>query len=145
VPTRTRIKFNGADRSNLPSLFPRYNIAPSQNVLAVVQHDGEREAAFLQWGLIPSWSKRRASVIGFKDGDVLFRQMVFMSLCRQLPVNYKFVSEANEFISFMEYRRDRKTQNRATSPALPVLTDDGARGALQRCPILRAGSEDCIT
>jgi putative SOS response-associated peptidase YedK len=23
----------------------------------VVQHDGEREAAFLQWGLIPSWSK----------------------------------------------------------------------------------------
>jgi len=52
-----RIKFGRVDGSNLPPLFSRYNIAPSQNVLAVVQHDGEREAAFPQWGLIPSWSK----------------------------------------------------------------------------------------
>lgn len=52
-----RIKFDRVEGSNLPRLFPRYNIAPSQNVLAVVQRDGEREAAFLQWGLIPSWSK----------------------------------------------------------------------------------------
>lgn len=51
-----RLKFDRVDRSNLP-LFPRYNIAPSQNVLAVVHHAGEREAAFLQWGLISSWSK----------------------------------------------------------------------------------------
>lgn len=51
-----RIKFARLG-SNLPPLFPRYNIAPSQNVLTVVQHDGVREAAFLQWGLIPSWSK----------------------------------------------------------------------------------------
>jgi putative SOS response-associated peptidase YedK len=52
-----RIKFDRVHGSNLPPLFPRYNIAPSQNVLAVVQNDGEREAASLQWGLIPSWSK----------------------------------------------------------------------------------------
>jgi putative SOS response-associated peptidase YedK len=52
-----RIKFDRADRSNLPPLSPRYNIAPSQNVLAVVQHDSACEAAFFQWGLIPSWSK----------------------------------------------------------------------------------------
>ncbi len=45
----------------------------------------------------------------------------------------------------MEYRRDRQTQGSATSPALRILTDDGARVALQRCPILRAGSEDSIT
>jgi putative SOS response-associated peptidase YedK len=52
-----RIKFDRVDGSNLPRLFPRYNIAPTQNVLAVVQRDGEREAAFLQWGLVPYWSK----------------------------------------------------------------------------------------
>lgn len=52
-----RVRFDSIDRSNLAQLFPRYNIAPSQNVLAVVQNDGECEAAFLQWGLIPSWSK----------------------------------------------------------------------------------------
>ena len=35
---------------------PRYNIAPTQPVLAVV-NDGERRAEFLRWGLIPFWAK----------------------------------------------------------------------------------------
>jgi len=35
---------------------PSYNIAPSQNVLAVI-HDGKkRRAGHLRWGLIPSWA-----------------------------------------------------------------------------------------
>ena len=37
-------------------LVPRYNIAPSQNVLAITERDGEREASFYQWGLVPAWS-----------------------------------------------------------------------------------------
>jgi putative SOS response-associated peptidase YedK len=42
---------------------PRYNIAPTQEIL-VVRADaasGRREAAMLRWGLIPSWSKEPAS------------------------------------------------------------------------------------
>ncbi len=35
---------------------PRYNIAPSQPVLAV-PNDGTNRADYLVWGLIPSWSK----------------------------------------------------------------------------------------
>lgn len=43
---------------------PSYNIAPGQNVLAVI-HDGEkRRAGYLRWGLIPSWSKDEK--IGYK-------------------------------------------------------------------------------
>jgi putative SOS response-associated peptidase YedK len=41
----------------LPLFEARYNIAPTQDVLAVRVADGEREAAMLRWGLIPSWSK----------------------------------------------------------------------------------------
>ena len=52
-----RFKFEGVNLSHLPSLAPRYNIAPSQNVLTIVESGAEREATFLQWGLIPSWSK----------------------------------------------------------------------------------------
>ena len=52
-----RIKFARAGRSSLPPLLPRYNITPSQDVLAIVRSGAEREAVFLQWGLIPSWSK----------------------------------------------------------------------------------------
>lgn len=35
---------------------PRYNIAPSQNIAAVL-NDGKKELTFLKWGLIPSWAK----------------------------------------------------------------------------------------
>ena len=45
--------------SGIPSLSPRYNIAPSQPVAAVrASPTGTgREIALLRWGLIPSWSK----------------------------------------------------------------------------------------
>ena len=40
-------------------LPPRYNIAPTQQILAVRQSTGKevREAVFLRWGLIPRWAK----------------------------------------------------------------------------------------
>ena len=36
---------------------PRYNIAPTQIVAAVVEQQGKRQLTGLRWGLIPSWSK----------------------------------------------------------------------------------------
>jgi putative SOS response-associated peptidase YedK len=35
----------------------RYNIAPTENVLAVVAPHGEPQARVLRWGLIPPWAK----------------------------------------------------------------------------------------
>ena len=35
---------------------PRYNVAPTQEVLAVV-NDGRNRAGFLRWGLVTSWAK----------------------------------------------------------------------------------------
>ncbi len=35
---------------------PRYNIAPAQSVLAVV-NEGRLQAEFMRWGLIPYWAK----------------------------------------------------------------------------------------
>lgn len=45
-----------------PTLFPRYNIAPSQPVAVVRQSPspeaaGKRELVKLRWGLVPSWAK----------------------------------------------------------------------------------------
>jgi putative SOS response-associated peptidase YedK len=37
----------------------RYNIAPTQPVLGVVERSGVRKAGYFQWGLIPSWVKDR--------------------------------------------------------------------------------------
>ena len=42
--------------ADLPAFTPRYNIAPTQQVLAIQLQDERREAKFLHWGLIPSWA-----------------------------------------------------------------------------------------
>ena len=59
-----RIKFDRiVDTFDLDNIIPRYNIAPSQNVLAVVERDAVREIVSLQWGLIPFWSKEAKAFI----------------------------------------------------------------------------------
>ena len=41
----------------LPPFSPRFNIAPSQPVVAVRMASGGRELTWLRWGLIPGWAK----------------------------------------------------------------------------------------
>ncbi len=42
----------------LPPSVPRYNIAPTQPVIAIrLDENGQRELTFFHWGLIPSWAK----------------------------------------------------------------------------------------
>jgi putative SOS response-associated peptidase YedK len=58
-----------AERFLVPAaaeLLPRYNIAPTQNVAAVLLRHGQRQLDYLRWGLIPSWApdaKPAASLI----------------------------------------------------------------------------------
>jgi putative SOS response-associated peptidase YedK len=40
-----------------PAVEPRYNIAPTQEVLAVNETGDGREMRFFRWGLVPSWAK----------------------------------------------------------------------------------------
>lgn len=41
----------------LPGLELRYNIAPTQNIVAVTEEDGVRTMQLFSWGLVPSWAK----------------------------------------------------------------------------------------
>jgi putative SOS response-associated peptidase YedK len=43
--------------AEVPEVKPRYNIAPTQEVLAVRGSADDREATFFRWGLVPSWAK----------------------------------------------------------------------------------------
>src|SRR3712207_6718394 len=43
----------GASSVELP---PNYNVAPTQQVAAVLEEGGERRLEMLRWGLIPSWA-----------------------------------------------------------------------------------------
>ena len=44
----------------VPPLAERYNVAPSQAILAVREASGVREATFFKWGLVPSWARDAA-------------------------------------------------------------------------------------
>jgi putative SOS response-associated peptidase YedK len=37
---------------------PRYNVAPTQEALVVVERDGERRLTAYRWGLVPVWAER---------------------------------------------------------------------------------------
>ena len=64
LKTPERVKFDHlVNTLDLEDLIPRYNIAPSQNVLSILERDSLREVTFLQWGLIPFWSKEAKGFI----------------------------------------------------------------------------------
>lgn len=50
-----RIEFDYIDDSGLRPL-PRYNIAPSQTIIAIADFGHGAEQPSMTWGLIPSWS-----------------------------------------------------------------------------------------
>lgn len=60
-PTEELVEHLGVDPTTavaIPTAVPRYNIAPTQPVLAAhLDGHGRRALTFFQWGLIPSWSK----------------------------------------------------------------------------------------
>jgi putative SOS response-associated peptidase YedK len=47
----------GVDDVTVPTLEPRWNVAPSLQVPAVLQRDGRRALGTLRWGLVPAWAK----------------------------------------------------------------------------------------
>jgi putative SOS response-associated peptidase YedK len=52
IADRLRVRLRGEEG------FERFNIAPTQDVLAVVQNREGRGARLLRWGLVPFWAKR---------------------------------------------------------------------------------------
>lgn len=62
---------------------PRYNIAPGQHILTIVEQDGRRQPVYMRWGLIPSWQKEpKPGPINARAETVAERPM-FRSAYRQ--------------------------------------------------------------
>ena len=49
--------FGAAPVENLEEAVPSYNVAPTNRVHAIAEHDGERLLGLFRWGLIPFWAK----------------------------------------------------------------------------------------
>jgi len=47
-----------ASTVKLEAAQPRYNVAPSTQVPAVIEHDGDRRLGAIRWGFVPRWAKQ---------------------------------------------------------------------------------------
>ena len=65
-----KVKLKDITLADFVDLIPRYNIAPTQNVLTVAQRGADREATFMQWGLIPSWSTEAKGIINARTETI---------------------------------------------------------------------------
>jgi len=54
-PRFTRIE--KALKTTFDEVTPRYNIAPSQEIAAIHEAEGEYVMEYMKWGLVPSWSE----------------------------------------------------------------------------------------
>src|SRR5262245_15579603 len=49
-----------AELDALGDWVPRYNVAPTQPVLALIERQGKVHAVSLRWGLVPHWTAEHA-------------------------------------------------------------------------------------
>ncbi len=58
-------RYFGADTIKTEHLEANYNVAPTDRVYAVAEHDRERIVGSFGWGLVPHWSKDRRQAARF--------------------------------------------------------------------------------
>ncbi len=99
-----------------PPVEARYNIAPTQSILAVREVSDEREAVLLKWGLIPSWAKddsMSARLINARSETVAekpaFREAFKRSRC-VIPADglYEWKREGKSKQPFFFFLRDER-------------------------------------
>src|SRR5258706_6426810 len=73
---RIRIKLAGADQPELDDILPRFNIAPGQTVLAILNPEHQTFARMLLWGLVPSWNNEPKGFINAR-AETLARKPSF--------------------------------------------------------------------
>lgn len=56
TPEALALRF-GVDEVTVGPQTPRRNVAPSTDVLAILDHDGRRRLGTLSWGYVPSWAR----------------------------------------------------------------------------------------
>ncbi|MFC4556803.1 SOS response-associated peptidase [Virgibacillus kekensis] len=89
----------------IDSYQPSYNIAPGQDVLAVI-HDGkEKRAGYLRWGLVPSWAEDEK--IGYKMINARSETAHQKPSFKNLMARKRCLIVAD---SFYEWRREGKTK-----------------------------------
>lgn len=136
-------------QSTIQSYEPSYNIAPSQQVFAII-HDGvNRRAGYLQWGLVPAWAKDEK--IGNNMINARSETAHEKPSFRQLMARKRCLIVADSFYEWQQ-RDDRKVPKRITVTDKPLFAFAGlwdkwetANKTLFTCTILTKDSNEFMS
>ena len=101
-------------QGNLSFFTPRYNIAPSQEVPAIVRNEGRNELKPMRWGLVPSWAQDSSvgqHMINARSEALLekpsFKQLIATRRCL-VPADgfYEWRREGNRKVPMWIYLKD---------------------------------------
>ncbi|MBJ6723992.1 SOS response-associated peptidase [Geomesophilobacter sediminis] len=102
--------------ASLPSVAPRYNIAPTQAVAIIRKIDGGRKLELVRWGLVPHWAKDLS--IGAKlinaRSETLATKASFREAFRSrrcvIPADgfYEWMTEGKKKVPWFICRKDRQ-------------------------------------
>ncbi|HYY72806.1 MAG TPA: SOS response-associated peptidase, partial [Candidatus Bathyarchaeia archaeon] len=81
--------------------YPRYNIAPSQDVPVIVHKEGRNELRPMRWGLVPSWSQDPS--VGQRMINARSETLLDKASFKQLVSSRRCLVPAD---GFYEWRRD---------------------------------------
>lgn len=101
----------------------RYNVAPGQDVPAVI-HDGQkRRIGLLRWGLIPSWTKDQQ--IGLKMINARAETLPTKETFKRLLARKRCLIPADGFYEWKTLPNGRKQPMRIVLPSRPLFSFAG--------------------
>ena len=102
--------------------YPRYNIAPGQNVPVIGINRGERGLAFMRWGLIPQWAQEVFT--GYKMINARAETVDKKPAFRASFHNNRCLIPADSFFEWHKVK-DKKQPVRFVLPDKPVFAFAG--------------------
>lgn len=127
---------------------PSYNVAPSQNILTIINDGSNNRLGKLRWGLIPPWAKDEK--IGYKMINARAETLAEKPSFRKPLVSKRCIIPAD---SFYEWKRlDPKTKIpmriKLKSSNLFLLPDYMKSGTLQkaiRCTVAQSSQQSLMS
>lgn len=135
----------------VPTLAPRFNIAPTQSVGAVIQdrRTGQRQWRHLRWGLIPSWAKDPS--IGGRMINARCESLVTKPAFRSALRHRRCLIPADGFYEWRKTGLDKQPYHITMADArifafagLWEHWQDRAGEALESCTIVTTQSNDLM-
>jgi putative SOS response-associated peptidase YedK len=139
--------------SSLPNdLQPRYNIAPSQPVLAITEGRG-RAAEWLHWGLIPAWAKDLAignRLINARSETLAEKPSFRSALARRRCIIladgfYEWQHQADKRISAQPYHFRRADGRPFAFAGLWEVWRKPEGGEIRSCTIITCAANELVS